>query len=593
MVISPEQISEHPIFAPLERDISDTLVRQNRADLIERYEKLRIASILQSVHDPLRYSYEPPIWKVADEQLKILRERFPKGVLHLVNLGGNRGAKTFLGAKRVMQLLVRKPGARVWCLQSTESASQADQQPLIFSMIPPEWRPDGGRLKQGRSTKIVYTDSGGFTKNTFILPNGSQCWFKFYGANVKTLEGAEIDMAWADELITPDWIEALRFRLVNRNGILRLTFTPAEHYSDTIKMYLKGATTLEETGAELLPLFDNAGKEIGHEPVPRVQQSGIPQARIVYFHTSDNPFGNFEGMKMEQIGAPRERILMRVYGVPSETHGAQFGFVEAVHKITRVKFAEIVKKYPHGTRYLLVDPCSGRNWFMGWAFCPYPGKVIWYREWPSPGKYIEGVGDPGDWAVFGGTAIQREGKSPQDGDPGPAQKPFRFGLKRYIQEIEARETFLNAAGDPEREVIFERWIDSRYGNAAVTDREESTTLIQQLEELGMIFCAMTGEKRILYTQDGSIDLINSALAYDKAKPIGSFLSDSAKINEPAWLVTEDCPNMIFAAQNWTGLDGLHGACKDPVDLWRGFVLSRLGYVGPEMFEVRGGSSGYG
>ena len=551
-------VEEHPIFVPLDESLKATLLEQGRSDLIEQHETTRRMVIAASGFDPLRYGVEPDIWDKADEQLRLLREKFPRGVLHLVNLGGNRASKTVRAAKRVMQKMIRKPGARVWCLQSTESASQADQQPLIFSMIPPEWRPDSGRYKPrgDRSTKIIYSDSGGFTKGTFILPNGSQCWFKYYGANVKTLEGAEIDEAWADELITPDWIEALRFRLVNRNGILTLTFTPAEHYSDTIKMYLQGSTTLEETEAELLPLFDPNGKQIGNEKVPRVQQSGIPQARIVYFHTSDNPFGNYEGMKMEQAGQSRERILMRVYGVPTEVHGAQFGFVPSVHRITRAQFQEIEKKYPKATRYLVVDPCSGRNWFMGWALCPFPGKVIWYREWPSPGKYVEGIGDPGPWAVFGGTTIRREGgKAPLDGDAGPAQQPFRFGLKRYLEEIEKCETSLGPDGKPKRENIFERWIDSRYGNSAVTDREGQTTLIQQLDDLGTVFCAMLAEARILNVSDGSIDMINSMMDYDKTKPMGEFSEKLGRINEPMMMITEDCPNMEFSLTNWTGLMG--------------------------------------
>jgi hypothetical protein len=103
---------------------------------------------------------------------------------------------------------------------------------------------------------------------------------------------------------------------------------------------------------------------------------------------------------------------------------------------------------------------------------------------------------------------------------------------------------------------------------------------------------MGAEKRILNTQDGSIDMINSLMDYDKIKAIGEFSEKMSGINEPKMLVSEKCPNMIFALKNWTGEDGLHGACKDPIDILRGWVLSRLGYVGPELFEVRGGSAGY-
>ena len=628
-----------------------------------------------------------------------------------------------------MKLMIDKPGARVWCLQSTETVSKADQQPLIFSMIPPEWRPISGRLKPkgDRSTKIVYSDADGFTKNSFILPNGSQCWFKFFAANVKTLEGAELDACWCfvagtkvtiagdrtrpieqvkvgdevrtqegwnevlavgsrlqpvgrvtfsngaelvgtaehpvwvtgygwqrldnllagdkvegsapasvltpfeargdqevfnlrvkdsreyyangilvhncDELVPPEWIEALIFRLVNRNGHLLITFTPVEHFSDTVKMYLSNAKTLETEKAELLPIFNAAGEIVNHENVPRIQQSGVASARVIYFHTADNPFGNYEGMKAELRGSPPERIKLRAYGIPTASQGSQFSFDESVHKIRHTDFLDLVRRYPDGSRYHLVDPCSGRNWFMGWAFCPYnvevinadgststQPKVIWYREWPSPGKYIEGIGEPGPWAVIGGTLVRHDGgKSPADGDRGPAQKPFRFGLKRYIDEFLRCERILNPITTKiEQEHITERWIDSRYAHAAVTDREEQTTLIEQLQSLGQIFMAMVSEQKILGVNDGSIDMINSALYYDKTIPIGQFSQDMGRANEPLMQVTDDCPNMIFALSNWTGLDGQSGACKDPIDLIRGFYLSRLCHVDASLFATRGG-----
>jgi hypothetical protein len=131
-------------------------------------------------------------------------------------------------------------------------------------------------------------------------------------------------------------------------------------------------------------------------------------------------------------------------------------------------------------------------------------------------------------------------------------------------------------------------MDCRYGNSALTEREGTTTLIEKMSEIGMDFVAMTGEKKILDTPDGSIDLINSALYYDPKVTVGEFSPELGRINEPELLVAENCPNMIYALQNWTGRDGMHGACKDPIDVIRGFYLSTLGYVGPEMLKVRGG-----
>ncbi len=48
--------------------------------------------------------------------------------------------------------------------------------------------------------------------------------------------------------------------------------------------------------------------------------------------------------------------------------------------------------------------------------------------------------------------------------------------------------------------------------------------------------------------------------------------------------------MIWALENWTGLDGQHGACKDFIDLLRYMALSPPVYLTEENFAPRGGGS---
>jgi hypothetical protein len=482
--------------------------------------------------------------------------------------------------------MLSTPRANVWCCQATETSSRQNQQSVIWKYLPPEFKATDGKGMRSRGiTKVVFTQAGGFTENTFVLPNGSQCWFKFYSMNVGSLEGAELDLAWGDELIPTDWVEALRYRLVTRNGLQLITFTPIEGYSQTVKMLLEGAETLEEMEAELLPIYDKDGVLVGHDTVPVVQKiKAAPlRGRILYFHTSDNPFGNWPSMKEALRGANSETIKTRAYGVPTKSVASQFNFRSKVHVMSMNAFAEVVKTSQHGTRYHLVDPCSGRNWFMIWVFCPYPGKAIVYREWPSTGHagaYIEGIGDPGPWAVPGGSRVRRENaKAAWDGDMGPAQEPFKFGLDRYKTETLKAEN---------GEVIFERWMDCRYGNAAKTEREGTTTLIEQMADMEMDFIAATGEKVILGTNDGSIDMINSALYYDRSKAMGEYSPELGRINEPKLVMTENCPNTINALENWTGKDGQQGACKDPIDVIRMFYLSDLDYAGPETMAATAG-----
>src|SRR4030095_7124093 len=284
---------------PLIPCLSEWELGQMKDDAREKYLEMRKAALFLEGHDPLRHGFEPEVWKLLDEQIAQLRKSFPVGVIELLVLGGNRASKTRKAARYLVKILIDAPERRAWGLQSIEAVSRSDQQPHVFDYIPPEWRPTSGKLKHGRNTKIVYTRSGGFTENTFVLPNSSQCWFKFYGASVKTLESAELDFAWADELITPDWLEAIRFRLINRNGILLITFTPVEGYSSTVKEYLDGARTVSEIDADLLPVKDSDGRTVAFEKVPRVLQCANPKARVIFFHTKDNPYGNYEAMRIE------------------------------------------------------------------------------------------------------------------------------------------------------------------------------------------------------------------------------------------------------------------------------------------------------
>lgn len=561
----------HPVI-PLLRPEVEEAWKQIDARKIEEFYAIRREAMMMETLDPYRNGYEPDIWKIADEQVAALRERNPVGVIEELDLGGNRGAKTERAAKRLVKLLVEKPGSKVWFLQSTQSISRQSQQPIVWKYIPREWKPISGRSKREITTKINYTQAGGFTEDTFVLPNGSQAWFRFYSVPVTDMEGPELDAAWSDELVTPEWLEFLRYRLVTRNGYLLTTFTPVEGYSATVKTYLDNAKTIQEADAELLPIR-NAANEITHyEKVPRIQQPTNERAVIVYFHTADNPYGNYPSMRETLKGKPRETILMRAYGVPSKTFGAALPmFRRNVHVITTEQWMGWLKKYPNGTRYHLVDPCSGRNWFQAWVYCPCPKKMIVYREWPSHGHlgaYIPGVGDPGPWAISG---------KAHDGEKGPAQTALGFGLDRYKQEI------LRLEGSEE---ITERWMDARYGNSPTMEREGTATLIEKMSEIDMEFRAMTSEKSILGNNDGSLDMINSALYYDLETPLGEFSKDLSRINEPELLIVETCPNCIYSLENWTGKDGQHGASKDPIDVIRGAFLSELEYVSDDMLRPR-------
>lgn len=180
---------------------------------------------------------------------------------------------------------------------------------------------------------------------------------------------------------------------------------------------------------------------------------------------------------------------------------------------------------------------------------------------------------PGPWALTGEAA---------DGVRGPGQDTNGWGLDRYVEEIQDKEG---------EEAILARYMDSRYGTEARLDRERATTLIEQMAEAGMEFLAMVpGKGRIIGAEgnDGSIDLINSALYYDPEVERGKWSSDLGRLNEPQLLIVDTCPNIIYALSHWTGLDGQKGACKDGVDVLRGLFLTSVNHVGDDAYSWRGG-----
>jgi hypothetical protein len=562
--------TQNPVIPPIE-------VEGRRADgsFVVRYRGQKLAAteaqllaihrereeqIARMVEDPWRYGWLNPAWERADAAYAELREKFRKGVTELLILGGNRSGKSRYFARKAMQHLVNTPGAKVWCLQSTEAASIQNQQPYLWEYLPKEWKPSAsGKLKKGAVANITYSQKGGFTENSFVLPNGSQCWFKFYSMDVTSIEGSELNFCWADELVTPDWLEALRFRLLTRDGELGIGFTPVEGYTTTVKEYLDGAKTLEECDAPLLPRYRD-GNLIGLEQVPRIQQCTREKARVVYFHTSDNPYGNPEAMETELRGSNRERILMRAYGVPTKARMSMFPkFREGVHVVPADKVPG------DGTVFHFVDPGEGKTWAMLWIRYTPDGRCWIYREWPDQFEYIEGVGYPGAWA-------EADGKL-QDGRPGPAQKACAgFGFEDYKRIIEAAEKADSA--EP-----AERWMDSRYGNTPTMTQEGVRTLIEQCSDrIGLDFRATSGQAIV-----EGVTLINDWLAYNEDAPVDA-------LNSPRLYISERCQNLIYALKTWTGADGKKGATKDWIDILRYITLSGVGYEDPAMLRARPGGS---
>lgn len=459
-------------------------------------------------YDHLAFGWEPPIWKVCDALLgldlhpdfngfvdHVWAERvrtnlgFKEPVKVLLILGGNRSGKTQRMNKRTLQVLFLKDRARAWMFHQKRDMSVEFHQNEVMKMMPPDLR---GKDIKSKVTYIAHKEKVGFAEDSFRLPNGSSCFFKFYTMDKdNAIEGGELDRYAADELIPPDWVDTLFWRLVTRAGHGEVAFTPVNGYTATVAMFCDGAeVVLEEPGfmtprdgggpdvARALGFVDENEMELWHrdgcwskpreifdadgnltpiavpkrEPVavggeskehlealrrqpfkmqPRILKSVDERMAVVHFYSSDNPYGNPKEIVADIVAGqlPQAMVEERFYGVANKTVSARFPkFNRKVHVIDPEKIPE------KGTNYLIIDPAKGRNFFMKW-YRRTRDSVYLYREWPSQCYAVPGQGVPGPWALPDGKKL--------DGKPGPAQAPFGFGLIDYVSEIARLEGWKN------------------------------------------------------------------------------------------------------------------------------------------------------
>ena len=615
---------------------------------LQRMLEERELTIAKMDEEPAIYGYVPPIWKVCWALLGVpwmeaewsrrMREAltFERPVRSLLILGGQRSGKTQFESASGMKLLLSKEKSRFWMFHMTHEQSVRYHQALMWRMIPLGWR---RKIKTEREY-ISFSEQRGFSDDNFILANGSNGNFRNYSQDVRdAIEGGEVDGACADELIPADWVETLEFRMATRNGWLVVGFTPVDGYSGTVKMFCDGATVVRESTAFMLPRDGGDPDEASalglsaaeyaevrqalveernpncvpcrpqqceewltggtgqpavpqgrtFEMMPRVLKCVGRNAAVVYFHSSDNPFGNAANVIEKARALRTDEKRIRFYGFAERMVGARFHtFDERVHV---VKAGSIPQ---HGTNYLIVDPCSGRAFFMVWIRVTADGKKFAYREWPGS-YYIPGVGIPEAWAE---PSSGRE----MDGKKGRGQKSPGWGLAGYKREIARLEGWQRETKNPDGTRRLEKWaeaqrpdgiteedwvaswsergralekmqaryMDARFANTKSFEEGGMVTLIEKFEEVGLTFYdSSTGGGK--WTIDDGCSMIENELAYDTARPVDFF-------NEPSLYISEECRNLIFALKTWTGEDGQTGATKDPIDCMRMAFLKGIVYV---------------
>jgi len=533
------RITQHPVLIDPTDEQVKAMVERFGADKTAEILQLREDKIASEKLDPYRHGYEPNHWKIADELLKSKQE--------VLILGGNRAGKTEWAANRAIQTLVNIPNARVWCLHTTNSSSIQMQQDVMYKYLPPE-------LKNARKTKITnvsYSQKNGFSDNTFILPNKSQCFFMNYAQDKKVIEGGEVDLIWCDELVPLDWVETLRYRIVTRRGKLILTFTPIFGYSQVVKEYVAGCSFKKNLPAALLDSDKIHVQGCPAGTMPLVADSMNRNNGVMWFHSQLNDYSPFEQLSKMLEGKNNHEIKIRAYGWAENTSGAQFPRFGETHIIPQERIPS------EGTHYMVIDPAGARNWFMLWMLVDKEGNYYIYREWPDISM--------GEWAL--------PGEKP-DGKMGSAQKNGAgMGLDDYKKIIRQMEGNVS---------VTERYIDPRAGATQAVNHDGGTSLIELLDQGddGMFFQPAAG-----VNIEQGVAIINDLLYWNNSEPL-------SPINQPKLYVSEECKNLIFAMREWTGLDGDKGSCKDPIDCLRYLAVMEPAYLGGDANKPRGDSFSY-
>lgn len=502
-------------------------LNQMTPEAVAKYVQLRKEREQMALDTPVGCGWTLPMWELVMENWR----KYPIIIL----LGGNRSSKSSLASRLCVWAAAEIPEAEVRAYHVSEERSIEDQQRFVWDAIPASLK--NISTKKGQYHSLQYSQKNGFTDSICIFPphkgyrRGGTIKFgnyKQYQQDAQIVEGFKAQVLWADEEIPAKMFETLIYRTADYHGRLIVSFTTLHGWTPLIQDILGRTRTLKKKFAPLLNM-----------EVPIMQESlSRPGAVIYYFHTEDNAFIDTQDFVAKLKGRPKEEVLARAYGIPSKSISGAFpGFNKEVNVVPHAELPFIKNPEYPVTRYMAIDPAGSKNWFMAWVAVDANGTWWVYREWPTE-----------EWALPGNNA---------EGKPGPGQRGSKKGIKDYVELIR------NAEGD---EVIYERYIDPRLGAAERQAQEGATTIISDLDDNDMVTIPAPG-----VDIDNGLQLINNLLAWDDTKPRDS-------INAPRLYVSDQCQNIIFALQEYTGKGGGNEATKDPADILRYLAVSNIDFV---------------
>jgi hypothetical protein len=617
-------VQPHPILKlpTTEQVITALQSMETRQAHIEHLQK-RQRRILLADQDPLSWGFEAQTWLDADRVLTLC------SILGL--FGGNRAMKTWYAIKRACQAAVAYPTNRQVILSESETASITTVQALVWFYLKPRYEHLNG--KRDSIFKINYSQAGGFTDRKLVLPNGSEIYFLTYGQKPGDYEGWEYGApgsvytrvsdelrkagqfvppnigAVADESMPLIWLTMLGRRIKFRKAKLLWPFTPVNGITASIKeMVGASAVTVESRESELLPRQNLPDVPVGH--MPYIRKCVMRDSYAIYFFTKYNPFGPTPGRSYyDEVkdlceGKTTEYIERVAYGYARDSVARAFANFGSWNIVKRSQLPAI------GTNYMFTDPAGARNWATLWVrVAPgNPPSYYIYRDWPDAQTY-------GEWAVPPEREVSADGRKGWDGDPGPAQHGLGYGVTRYKQlflEAErihvspvviaacadeanrekvleehfpdpyrrrlVREALRKGGIETLRESIAVRYIDPRAGASEHIAEEGGTCIIDQFEEVQVNSNnVVTGPSMELEVASGinieeGLTILNDLLEWNRAQPL------MPVVNQPHLFVCEDCLQVRWMFENYTGRGGEKGACKDFADLARYMATAQIEHV---------------
>ena len=567
-------VDADPRLRPLsEVELREWLKKPGGFDAALKYWELHEARIKAAEQDPLLQGFELPFWKDVWDLIERRDEVY--------GLGGNGPGKTEIGGKLVVDTLRAVRGRKVLCVAQNDNASKQLQQPAVYKYLPRgvrEIAEHGVTRRRNTVQNVTWSQKGGFTEATFVLPNRAQCWFKTveqYEREPTSFEGPEYDLVWIDEPAPLSLVETLRYRVGKRAGKFFFTFTAVNGFDAVCAHVLTGAKVLKTFPMDYdmqlggrnpsivvpeLSMEEVQVKDCPPGHMPYIMQPLNPAQAVVFLWTQWNVFlprsknnPTVPALFDKCLGKSKATVRTRLYCWAERLSGCQFPqFNPNVHILTPDRLPR------EGTDYHSTDPQMARSYFMLWARVDALGRKFVFDEFPR-------YGEEGAWVS-------------DDGDAGDGQRMFAGrGINFYKETIRAREVTHG------REATRRKGDPRAFATEAAAKDGGQSLFELFLNDGGTPDTAPLFFEPAKVRQTIMLDLekVNDELSYKEDEPI-------SVINEPRLYVMENCQNLIRAMFNWSPDQGSDSPWKDPIDALRYLFDEPLYYVDPAVPEVVGG-----